>query len=106
MCKVNIYSFRNDKFNTRAEERGLEYNIYRSDFTNNFIRSNSVENILGSVTELSTEALWVITGLIANGIKIEETVNWWECVKGNGNLIDWEMEGTDCTDRASEMCQN
>jgi hypothetical protein len=41
---------------------------------------------------VSIEALCVITGLIPININIEETAKYYECIKGNGNLIDREME--------------
>ena len=41
---------------------------------------------------VSNEALCVITGLMPINIKIEETVKYYEYVKGNGNLFDREME--------------
>jgi len=41
---------------------------------------------------VSNEALCVITGLTSINIKIEETAKFYECIKGYGNLIDWEME--------------
>ena len=41
---------------------------------------------------MSNEALCVITGLTAINIKIEETAQYCEGIKGNGNLIDREME--------------
>jgi hypothetical protein len=41
---------------------------------------------------VSNEALCVITGLIPINIKINETVAYYEYVKGNGNLFDREME--------------
>ena len=41
---------------------------------------------------MSNEALCVITGLTAISIKIEETAQYYEYIKGYGNLIDREME--------------
>ena len=41
---------------------------------------------------MSNEALCVITGLITIYIKIEETVKYYEIVKGQGNQLDQEME--------------
>jgi hypothetical protein len=41
---------------------------------------------------VSNEALCVITGLIPINIEIEETAKYYECIKGNGNLFDQEME--------------
>jgi len=40
---------------------------------------------------MSNEALCVITGLIPINIKIEETENYYESVKGQGYLLDREM---------------
>ena len=37
-------------------------------------------------------SLSVITGLIPINIKIEETAKYYEYIKGNGNLLDQEME--------------
>ena len=42
--------------------------------------------------KLSNEALCVITGLIPINIKIEETAKYYESVKGQAHLLDWEME--------------
>ena len=41
---------------------------------------------------VSNEALCVITGLIPINIKIEETANYYESVKGQGKLFDREIE--------------
>ena len=41
---------------------------------------------------VSSDALCVITGIIPINIKIEEIAKYYECIKGNGNLIDREME--------------
>jgi uncharacterized CHY-type Zn-finger protein len=41
---------------------------------------------------VSNEALCVITGISPINIKIEETAKYYECIKGNGNLIDHEMK--------------
>jgi uncharacterized CHY-type Zn-finger protein len=41
---------------------------------------------------VSNEALCVITGIIPINIKIEETAKYYECMKGNGNLNDREIE--------------
>jgi hypothetical protein len=41
---------------------------------------------------VSNEELCVITGIISINIKIEETAKYYECIKGNGKLIDREME--------------
>jgi hypothetical protein len=41
---------------------------------------------------VSNEALCVITGIITINIKIEERAKYYECIKGNGNLINREME--------------
>jgi len=41
---------------------------------------------------VSNEKLFVITGLITINIKLEETAKYYECVKGQGNLFDREME--------------
>jgi hypothetical protein len=41
---------------------------------------------------VSNEALCIITGIIPINIKIEETAKYYEYMKGNGNLIDREME--------------
>jgi hypothetical protein len=46
---------------------------------------------------VSNEALCVITGLITINIKIDETVAYYEYVKGKGNLFDREMEVKYCT---------
>jgi len=48
--------------------------------------------IIKAYRTVSKEALCVITGIIPINIKIEETANYSEYVKGNGNLIDLEME--------------
>jgi hypothetical protein len=40
---------------------------------------------------VSNEAQCVITGIIPISIKIEETAKYYECIKGNGNLIDLKM---------------
>jgi hypothetical protein len=41
---------------------------------------------------VSNEALCVITGIIPINIKIVATAKYYECMKGNGNMIDREME--------------
>jgi hypothetical protein len=41
---------------------------------------------------VSYEALCVITGLITINIKIEERGKYYECIKGQGILLDREME--------------
>jgi hypothetical protein len=41
---------------------------------------------------VSNEALCVIMGIIPINIKIENTAKYYECIKGDGNLIDLEME--------------
>jgi ribonuclease HI len=41
---------------------------------------------------VSNEALCVITGLIPINIKIQETAKYCECIKGQGILLDREME--------------
>ena len=51
---------------------------------------------------VSNEALRVITGLIPINIKIVETGQYYECVKGQGNLFDLEMEVKYCTQRANK----
>jgi hypothetical protein len=52
---------------------------------------------------VSNEALCVRTGLIPINIKIEETAKYYECVKGQGNLFDREMEIKHCTHPANSV---
>jgi hypothetical protein len=42
--------------------------------------------------KVSNETLCVITGINAISTKTEEAAKYYECMKGNGNLIDREME--------------
>ena len=39
-----------------------------------------------------SNGLCVITGILPINIKIEEAAKYYECIKGNGNLIDREMD--------------
>ena len=52
---------------------------------------------------VSNEALCVIMGLTPINIKIEETAQFYECIKGYGNLIDREMEAKYWTHPANSV---
>jgi hypothetical protein len=53
MHKVNIYTFKIGKIYMGAEARGFENNIFRRNFTTNFIWSPSVEKGNGQQMLLS-----------------------------------------------------
>ena len=52
---------------------------------------------------VSNEALCVITGLTPINIKVEETAQYCDCMKGHGNLIDREMEAKYWTHPANSV---
>ena len=52
---------------------------------------------------VSNEALCVITGLTPINIKIQDTVKFYECIKGYENLIDREMEAKYWTHPANSV---
>jgi len=55
---------------------------------------------------VSNDALCVIMGIIPLNIKIEETAKYYECIKGNGNLIDRSGNGSKTLDSSSKLRQN
>jgi len=57
-----------------------------------YIHTYILHTYVHTYRTVSNEALCVITGLIPIHIKIEETVKYYEILKGHGNQLDQEME--------------
>ena len=47
--------------------------------------------IIKAYRTVSNKTQCDITGIILINIKIEKTAKYYECIKGNGNQIDWDM---------------